>query len=113
MFDHSFPTCGFIPPPPILGYIGITLSICPSIHLSRCSSVPVSNCVYSVSPEPLNHFFTKFGMIVCYHEAMCPAEKLVHYLQCQDHSEGAYNQNLTIFNISSKLLVRLLPNLIW
>ena len=98
------------PHPPINGdgwvYIGITLSI--------CSSVCVSDRVHSVSPEPLNHFlYTKFGMMVYYHEAMCHAEKLVHYLQCQGHSEGSYNQNLTSFTVSSKLLVRLQPNSVW
>ena len=50
-------------------------------------------------------------MVVYYHEAMCHAEKLVHYRQSQGHSEGLYNQNMTIFTISSKLLVRLQPNL--
>ena len=44
-------------------------------------------------------------MEVYYHETMCHAEKLVHYLQCQDHSEGLYNQNMTISTISSGLLV--------
>ena len=24
-------------------------------------------------------------------------KKMVHYLQCQGHSEGLYNQNITIF----------------
>ena len=38
-------------------------------------------------------------------------KKLVHYLQCQGHSEGLYNQNMTIFTISSKLLVNFQPNL--
>ena len=27
---------------------------------------------------------------------MCLAEKFVHYLQCQGHSEGLYNQNTSI-----------------
>ena len=31
-------------------------------------------------------------------------EKLIHYLQCQGHNEGIYNQNMTIFTISYKLL---------
>ena len=47
---HSPPAVLYLPPP-ILGYIGITLSI--------CSCVCVSNHVCSVSPEPLNHFFLK------------------------------------------------------
>ena len=36
-------------------------------------------------------------MVVYYDEVMCHAEKLVHHLQCQGHSEGVYNQNMTIF----------------
>ena len=51
-------------------------------------------------------------MVVYYREVMCHAEKLVHYLQCQGHSEGLHNQNMTIFTISSKLLVHLQPNLV-
>ena len=68
-----------------------------------------SSHVHSISPEPLNHFYfgTKLVMVVYYHEAMCHAEKLVHYLQCQGHSEGLYNQNMTISIVSSKLLVGL------
>ena len=42
-----------------------------------------------VSPEPLNHFFlTKLDTVLYYHKALCRAEKLVHYLQCQGHREG-------------------------
>ena len=82
-------------------YIGITLSF--------CSSVRVSDRVHSVCPELLNHlknfFFTKLGMVVYYHEVMCHAGKLVHYLQCQSDREGLYNQNMTILTIFFKLLV--------
>ena len=74
----------------------------------------VSSCVYSISPEPLNHFFVfiKLRIVVYYHSAMCHAEKLVHCLQCQGHSEGLCNQNMTISLVSSKLLVDLQPNLL-
>ena len=74
----------------------------------------VSNCVCSIFLEPLNHFFffTKLGMVGYYHEATYRAEKLVHYLQCQGHSEGLYNQNQTLYTVSSEL-VHLQPNLIW
>ena len=48
-------------------------------------------------------------MVVCYHEAICHAEQMIHYLQCQGHSVGLYN--MTIFNLSSKLLVHLQPNM--
>ena len=40
-------------------------------------------------------------------------EKLVHCVQCEGHSEGLYNQNMTISVVSSKLLVSLQPNLVW
>ena len=33
-------------------------------------------------------FFTKLGMMLCSHEAVCHAEKMVPYLQCEGHSEG-------------------------
>ena len=51
-------------------------------------------------------------MVVYHYEANCQAEKVVHYRQCQGHSEGLYNQNMTISTISSKLLVCLQPNLV-
>ena len=55
-------------------------------------------------------------MLVYYHEVVCHVDKLVHYLQCQGHnhihSEGLYNQNITIFTVSSELLVRLQPDLV-
>ena len=57
-------------------------------------------------------FFTKLDTAVYYHKAMCHAEKWVQYLQCHGHSKGLYNQNMTIFNISYKLLVRLQRNLV-
>ena len=76
----------------------------------------MSDGICSVSPELVNHFFvvvvTKFGMVVYYHEAMCHAEKLVHHLQCQGHSKGLYNQNMTIFTVSSKVLFRLQTDLV-
>ena len=43
---------------------------------------------------------------------MCHAEKVVHYLQRQGHSKGLYNQNMTIFTISAKMLVHLQPDMI-
>ena len=38
-------------------------------------------------------------MVVYYQEAMCHAEKMVHYLECQGHSKGLYNQNMTFYCI--------------
>ena len=51
-------------------------------------------------------------MVVYYHEAMCHAEKLVHCLQCEGHSMGLFDQNMTIFTISAKLPVDLQPKLV-
>ena len=73
-------------------------------------------------------------MVLFSHELVCHAENLDHYLQCQGHSEGLYNQKndyfysiflttglsatksynkkTTISTISSKLLVCLQPNLV-
>ena len=59
------------------------------------------------------HFVTKPGMVMQCHKPECHAEKLVHCVQCQGHSEGLYNQNMTISVVSSKLLVHSQPNLIW
>ena len=55
------------------------------------------------------HFVAKPGMVM---QPECHAEKLVHCLQCQGHSKGLYNQNMTISAISSELLVGLQPNLV-
>ena len=46
----------------------------------------------------MEHFVANPGMA---------AEKLVHCIQCQGHSEGLYDQNMTISVVSSKLLVGL------
>ena len=51
-------------------------------------------------------------MVVYYHKAVYHEKKLVHYLQCQGHSEGLYNQNMTMSTLFSKILVRLQPNLV-
>ena len=58
------------------------------------------------------HFVNKPGMIMQQHEPDCNAEKLVHSVQCQGHSMGVYNQNMTNSVVSSKLLVGLQPNLV-
>ena len=54
---------------------------------------------------------TILGIVVCYHEVECLAEKMIHYPQYQGHSEGLYNQNMTISTVSSKLLVCLQSDL--
>ena len=48
-----------------------------------------------------------------YHETECHAEKSVHYLQSEGHSESLYYENMTISTVSSKLLVHMQPNLVW
>ena len=45
-----------------------------------------------------------------HHKTDCHAEELVHCVQCQGHSEGLYNQIMTISVLSSELLVSLQPN---
>ena len=85
----------------------MSVNVCPD-DISVCPIMSVQHL--------LNHstffFLTKLGIVVYHHEAMCHAEKFVHYLQCQGHSEGLFNQNVTIFTISSKLLVCLQPNVV-
>ena len=78
-----------------------------------------SLCLIVSAQYLLNHstilkkkIFTTLGVVLYYHELMCHAEKLIHFLQCQGHSVGSCNQTMTISIISSKLLVRLQPNLI-
>ena len=94
------------PSPPIsswgVGYIGITLSVCPSVWV----------CPDDIS-RTARPFLTKLGVVVYYHEAVSYAQKLDWCLQCQGHSEGLHKQKNSIFTISSKLLVRLQPNLFW
>ena len=87
-------------------------------NVSECLSglyfFHVSDHSHTISLELLNHFFffyNKLGMVV-YFEAMCHAEKLVHCVQFQGHNEGLYNQIITVPIISSKLLIRLQPELI-
>ena len=45
------------------------------------------------------------------HKPECHAEKVVHCVQRQGHSEGLYNQNMTISTVSFELLNFLLPKL--
>ena len=52
-------------------------------------------------------------MVVYFYKAECQAEKIGHYLQSQGHSQDLCNQNKTISIISSRLLVRLQPGLVW
>ena len=47
-----------------------------------------------------------------HHKLKCHAEKLVHRIQRQGHSEGLYNQNMTISVVPAKLLVGLQPDMV-
>ena len=84
-------------------------NICLNDIFSVCLIVSAQ---YLLNRSTIFFFLTNFGMVVYYHEVICHVEKLVHYLQCQGHSEGLYNQNMIIFTESCKLLVCLQPNLI-
>ena len=90
---------------------GKNVSECPDDIFSVC---PIVSAQFLHNCSTISFFFfTKLGRVVYYyHEAMCHVEKLVHYLQCQGHSAGLYNHNMTIFTIASKLLVCLEPNLV-
>ena len=82
----------------------MSVNVCPDDIFS------VSDHVHSVFPESLSQFFADraWYIVVYYHELVCRAEKLVHCVQCQGHSKGIYNKNITISVVSSKLLVSLL-----
>ena len=86
----------------------VCLSIHPSVHLSSCPWVRFCLDDISWTAEP---FLSKLGIVAYYDEAESHAKILVHYLQCLGHKEGLYNQNMTISNISSKVLDHLQPNL--
>ena len=55
------------------------------------------------------HFVAKPGMVM---QPECHAEKLVHCVQCQGHSEALYNQNMTVSVVFSKLVVCLQPSFV-
>ena len=90
------------------GSFKMSVNVCPDYIFSACLIVSVQ--------YPLNRsiifFLTKLGMVVYYHETMCHAETLVHCLECQGHGKGLYNQNMTIFTVSSKVLFRLQTDLV-
>ena len=74
------------------------------MSVSVCSDDVFPVCLIVSAQYLLNRstiFLTKLGMVVHYHELMCHAETLVHYFQCQGHSEGLTKQNMTISTISS------------
>ena len=49
----------------------------------------------------------ELGMVIQHHKPECLAEKLVHFVQCQGHSEGLYGQNMNICLDYNALVVTL------
>ena len=82
---------------------------CGRIGLLHSRSKQRLKILVNVCPDDIfwttGHFVTKPGIVTQHHKPECHAEKLVHCVQCQGHSEGLYDQNMTIIIISSKLLV--------
>ena len=87
---------------------------------SRSRSQQRFRMLKNVCPDSIicatEHFVTKPGMIMQHHKPECDAEKLVHCVWCQGHSEGLcnqniYKQNMTISVVSFKVLASLQPDL--
>ena len=82
------------PPPSIWGVYWnhlVRLSLRLSVVLAQC---PIRSAHYLLNRATFFlSFFTKFGIVVYHLEAMSHVENLVHYLHCQGHSKGVYNQN--------------------
>ena len=76
-----------------------------------CHPVRVYDSVRTIFPAPLTIFNQTWYGGVSLRGKLSGRKKMVHYRQCQGHSEGLYNQNMTIFTIFSKLLVHLQLNL--
>ena len=76
----------------------MSVNVCPDDIFSMC---PIVSTQYLLNRSTI-FFLTKLGMVMMYYyEVVCLAKKLVRYLQCQGYSEGLYNQNMTIFTLSS------------
>ena len=71
----------------------------------------VNVCPDNISSEPQN---TLSPNMVCLYSIISQSvmQKNWSTVQCQGHSEGLYNQNMTISVVSSKQLVGLQPNLV-
>ena len=106
--------CFYTPPPIPRNEVkeGMLESHCLSVHVPVYPHVHVFGfCPDNISwlAQP---FVIKLGIVVYYHELECLAEKLICYLEGQGHSKVVYNQNITFTTISSKLLIRLQPDLV-
>ena len=58
------------------------------------------------------HFVTKLSIVMQLYELVCRVNNFVCYLQGQGHSEGLYDQNMTLSTISSELLILWQINLV-
>ena len=66
-----------------------------------------------ISSEQQNIFLTKLSMVMQQQQPDCHAEiTMFCYLQGQGHSEGPYDQNMTLSTMSSELLILWQPNLV-
>ena len=72
----------------------------------------VSECCPDNIFRTTEHFVAQPGRLMQHHRPKCHAEKLVHRVQSQGHSEGLFNQNIAISVVSSKQMVGLQPNLV-
>ena len=61
------------------------------------------------------HLVAKFDMVMQHHEPECHAGIKVCccYVQGQGHSEGSYDQNMTLSTVFSELVILWHPNLVW
>ena len=69
--------------------------VCLSVHLSICPSLSGQ---YLLNCSTIFFYQTWYGGVL--HEVVCHAEKLIHYLQCQGHSKGLYNQSMSFYCVS-------------
>ena len=100
--------CPFLCPPPPVQILGGEGGVLEILFLSICSSVCVLDHVRSISPEPLNHFLKNL-VWWCIIMKQCVMRKNWFTIFNVKVTARAY---ITIFTISSKLLVRLQPNLL-
>ena len=87
--------------PPVTKLGGILESLCPCVQLYP------DDIFWTAQP-----FITKLSMVV-HHWLECHMKEMGCYRQGQGHSEGLYNQNMTVSTISSKLMILLQPDLVW
>ena len=90
LFLHPHPTPANLRGGGVYQNSSVRLSIYPSVLFAR--PIMLAQCLLNrTTIKKIFFFFTKLGMVVYYHEMMCHVRKIVHYLQCQGHSEDLYN----------------------